>query len=254
MPRGNADYSLQGRYVYAPLQIYPFHFRSDNMKHEGSHTTNDRSEDQRSRSILEECVRRRYALDHRQIGAAPVQIHLSNFRLRHPTAKSFIRALLNPDPARRLAAERALAHTWLTSFAAPTEHDLPGLRGGFDPRARWHSAISTARALSCFANCKGAINHNGGAPMRKTVPAEAGRLLCDAGLGHQETITIATAPGAPIAAIAGRSRHETVSGGTRTDRDVSAVIIAPDVVFRGDQQSQNFCRGRKEWGCTMRAS
>jgi len=89
----------------------------------------------------------------------PVQIRLSDFGLRHPTAKSFIRALLNPDPARRPTAEQALANTWLTSFAAPTEHDLSGLRENFDPRARWRSAISTARALSRFAHYKGANHH-----------------------------------------------------------------------------------------------
>jgi hypothetical protein len=122
-------------------------------RHKRSHTTNDRSEDQLSRSILEERVRRRYVLRHRHN-----RFHLSDFEPRHPTAKSFIRALLNSDPARRPTAEQALAHAWLTSFAAPTEHDLSGLRENFDPRARWRSAISTARALSRFAHYKGA-NH-----------------------------------------------------------------------------------------------
>jgi calcium/calmodulin-dependent protein kinase I len=88
----------------------------------------------------------------------PIQSRLSDFETRHPTAKSFIRALLNPDPARRPTAEQALAHTWLTSFAAPTEHDLSGMHENFGPRARWRSAISTARALSRFAHYKGA-NH-----------------------------------------------------------------------------------------------
>jgi serine/threonine protein kinase len=74
----------------------------------------------------------------------PAQIRLSDFEPRHPTAKSVIRALLNPDPARRLAAEQVLAHTWLTRFTAPIERDLSGLRENYDPRARWRSAISTA--------------------------------------------------------------------------------------------------------------
>jgi len=108
------------------------------------------SVDQLARSNLEERVRRGCVPDHGQTGVVPVQIRLSDFEPRHPTAKSFIRALLNPDPARCPTAEQALAHTWLTSFAAPTEHDLPGLRENFDPRARWHSAISTARATSRF--------------------------------------------------------------------------------------------------------
>jgi len=67
-----------------------------------------------------------------------------------PTAKGFIRALLNPDPARRLTAEQALAHSWLTSFDAPAEHDLSGLRENFDPRARWRNAIDATRVLSRF--------------------------------------------------------------------------------------------------------
>lgn len=66
------------------------------------------------------------------------------------TAKGFIRTLLNPDPARRLTAEQALAQTWLTTFACPTEHDLSGLRENFDPRARWRNAIGAARILSRF--------------------------------------------------------------------------------------------------------
>jgi calcium/calmodulin-dependent protein kinase I len=75
------------------------------------------------------------------------------------TAKSFIRALLHPNPARRLTAEQALSHTWLTSFAAPTEHDLCGLRENFDPRARWRNAIGAARAMSRFAKGNGANNN-----------------------------------------------------------------------------------------------
>ena len=46
----------------------------------------------------------------------------------HPTAKNFIHGPLNSDPARCLTAEQALARSWLTSFAAPTEHDLSGQR------------------------------------------------------------------------------------------------------------------------------
>jgi calcium/calmodulin-dependent protein kinase I len=68
--------------------------------------------------------------------------------------------LLNPDPSRRLTAEQALTHSCVTSFAAPTEHDLSGLRENFDPRARWCNAIrAAARVLSRFGNHKGANNH-----------------------------------------------------------------------------------------------
>ena len=50
------------------------------------------------------------------------------------TDKSLIRALLHPSPARWLTAEQALSHTWFSSIAAATEHDLCGLRKNFDPR------------------------------------------------------------------------------------------------------------------------
>jgi len=53
-----------------------------------------------------------------------------------------------------------LSHTWLTSFAAPTEHDLCGLRENFDPRARWRNAIGAARAMSRFAKGNGANNND----------------------------------------------------------------------------------------------
>jgi serine/threonine protein kinase len=52
----NADYTLQGHYLYASLRIYTLQVR----RHEGNHTTNDRGEGQLSRQILEECVGRRY--------------------------------------------------------------------------------------------------------------------------------------------------------------------------------------------------
>jgi len=41
--------------------------------------------------------------------------------LWHATAKGCIRALLIPDSSRSLTTEQALTHSWLTSFAAPTE-------------------------------------------------------------------------------------------------------------------------------------
>lgn len=72
------------------------------------------------------------------------------------TAKAFIRALLNPDPVRRLTADQALAHPWLTTFASPTDHDLSGLRENFDPRSRWRNAIGVVRVLSRLNNKNGA--------------------------------------------------------------------------------------------------
>ena len=70
--------------------------------------------------------------------------------ISHHTAKGFIRALLNPDPTKRLTASEALSHPWLTSKAEPEQQqpDLSGLRENFDPRARWRNAIGAARAIS----------------------------------------------------------------------------------------------------------
>jgi hypothetical protein len=134
MPRWNTDYMHLCGYI-------PFR-----------HTTYDRSEDQPVRSTLEERVRRWYTPNHRHTDAAPFQVRISDFGHCHPTAESFIRALLNPDFVCHPTADQALMHAWLTSFATPTEHDLSNPRENFDPRARWRSAINTARALSCFAN------------------------------------------------------------------------------------------------------
>ena len=52
----------------------------------------------------------------------------------YTTTKSFMRALLNPNPTRRLTAEQALSYPWLVSIAAPTEHNLCGLCENFDAR------------------------------------------------------------------------------------------------------------------------
>ena len=75
-----------------------------------------------------------------------VGMRLSDFRA-YITAKNVIRAAPHPDPARRLTAEKALSHTWLTSIAE-----------NFDQRARWRNAIKAARAL-CFAKSSG-VNNN----------------------------------------------------------------------------------------------
>jgi calcium/calmodulin-dependent protein kinase I len=45
-----------------------------------------------------------------------------------------------------------LAHSWLTTHAPSTEHDLSGLRENFDPRARWRQAIGAARLASRLTN------------------------------------------------------------------------------------------------------
>lgn len=88
----------------------------------------------------------------RQTTEAKIIFHDRYWNNVSEEAKGFIRALLDPDPARRLTAEQALAHTWLTTYAPSTEHDLSGLRENFDPRARWRNAIGAARALSRLSN------------------------------------------------------------------------------------------------------
>ncbi|KAI9461068.1 Pkinase-domain-containing protein [Russula earlei] len=87
----------------------------------------------------------------RQTMEAKITFHDRYWKNVSDEAKGFIGALLNPDSAHRLTAEQALAHSWLTSFDPPVEHDLSGLRENFNPRARWRNAIDAARAVSRFA-------------------------------------------------------------------------------------------------------
>jgi len=56
-------------------------------------------------------------------------------------------------------AEGALPHTWLTSFATLTEHDLCSLRENFNLRACWRNVIGVVRALFRFAKSNGARNN-----------------------------------------------------------------------------------------------
>ncbi|OCB89519.1 Pkinase-domain-containing protein [Sanghuangporus baumii] len=62
-------------------------------------------------------------------------------------AKDFIKALVNPDPVKRLSAAEALRHPWLTEEIPDELHDLIGLRENFNPKARWRSAINSAIAM-----------------------------------------------------------------------------------------------------------
>ncbi|KAI5119215.1 hypothetical protein M0805_007726 [Coniferiporia weirii] len=62
-------------------------------------------------------------------------------------AKQLVLALVTADPVKRLSAEEALNHPWLTGHKPAAEHDLSGLRENFNPRARWRSAINSALAL-----------------------------------------------------------------------------------------------------------
>ncbi|KIM37645.1 hypothetical protein M413DRAFT_77019 [Hebeloma cylindrosporum] len=80
---------------------------------------------------------------------AKIEFHERYWKNTSMEAKTFIRTLLNPDPSQRPTAAHALADTWLTTHEPSEEHDLShGLREHFDPKARWRTAIASARALN----------------------------------------------------------------------------------------------------------
>lgn len=84
----------------------------------------------------------------RETTEAKIEFHDRYWKNVSVQAKTFIKSLLNPDPVKRPSAAEALDDPWLTTHAASTEHDLGvGLRDHFDPRARWRSAIASARAI-----------------------------------------------------------------------------------------------------------
>ncbi|KAJ8520214.1 hypothetical protein ONZ45_g2942 [Pleurotus djamor] len=91
----------------------------------------------------------------RETTEAKIEFHDRYWKNVSDQAKQFIKNLLNPDASQRPTAEEALSESWLTTHEPSTEHDLSsGLRDHFDPRARWRSAIASARAinrLSSFA-------------------------------------------------------------------------------------------------------
>ncbi|KAK2462658.1 hypothetical protein APHAL10511_005391 [Amanita phalloides] len=86
---------------------------------------------------------------------AKIEFHDRYWQNVSDLAKDFIKALLNPDPAKRLTAKEALNHPWLTAHEPSKEYDLgAGLRENFDARAQWRSAILSARALAKFNSAK----------------------------------------------------------------------------------------------------
>ncbi|KDQ23098.1 hypothetical protein PLEOSDRAFT_1049840, partial [Pleurotus ostreatus PC15] len=85
----------------------------------------------------------------RETTEAKIEFHERYWRNVSIQAKDFIRSLLNPNPKERPTALQALQDPWLTTHEPSTEHDLStGLRDHFDPKARWRSAIASARAIS----------------------------------------------------------------------------------------------------------
>ncbi|EOR01424.1 hypothetical protein E3P92_01584 [Wallemia ichthyophaga] len=66
-------------------------------------------------------------------------------------AKDFVKALLQPDPSKRLTAEQALNHQWFKDQNL-SEHDVSeGLRDAFNSREKWRSAIRAVTAMSRFS-------------------------------------------------------------------------------------------------------
>ncbi|KAF8629783.1 hypothetical protein AX17_005562 [Amanita inopinata Kibby_2008] len=95
----------------------------------------------------------------RETTEGKIEFHERYWKNVSNLAKDFIKSLLNPDASKRLTATEALAHQWLTTHEPSKEHDLGvGLRENFDPRARWRSAILSARVLSRF-NSTGSNNN-----------------------------------------------------------------------------------------------
>lgn len=95
---------------------------------------------------------------------AKIEFHERYWKNISIEAKNFIKLLVDPDPRKRLTADQALQHTWLTTHRPSTEHDLSaGLREHFDPRSRWRSAIASARAMGRFTRSRSSPGEQGGA-------------------------------------------------------------------------------------------
>ncbi|KAI0090048.1 kinase-like domain-containing protein [Irpex rosettiformis] len=98
----------------------------------------------------------------RETTAAKIEFHERYWKNISQEAKDFILALLDPDPSKRLTAEQALLHVWVTTHVPSSEYDLSGLRDNFNPRARWKAAIAGARALHRFGSRGSSSKSSGG--------------------------------------------------------------------------------------------
>jgi len=84
---------------------------------------------------------------------AKIEFHERYWKNISVQAKTFIKSLPNPDPSLRPTAEQAAASPWLTTHEASAEHDLAaGLRDNFDAKAKWRSAITSARVITRFGS------------------------------------------------------------------------------------------------------
>ncbi|KAH7908142.1 kinase-like domain-containing protein [Hygrophoropsis aurantiaca] len=87
----------------------------------------------------------------RETTEAKIEFHERFWCKVSDEAKSFIKLLLNPDPTKRPTAQEAFDKHWLTEHEPSTEHDVgAGLRENFNAKARWRTAINSARAMNRF--------------------------------------------------------------------------------------------------------
>ncbi|KAL0579092.1 Calmodulin-dependent protein kinase cmk2 [Marasmius crinis-equi] len=114
---------------------------------------------------------------------AKIEFHERYWKNVSNEAKTFIRRLLNPDPTKRPTASETFDDPWLTTHEPSAEHDLgAGLREHFDPRARWRSAIASARAINRLTR---AVNGNKTAGVESKTTSSSGGW----GAGHTRTGT-----------------------------------------------------------------
>ncbi|PWN91892.1 putative CMK1-Ca2+/calmodulin-dependent ser/thr protein kinase type I [Acaromyces ingoldii] len=98
-----------------------------------------------------------------------IEFHDRYWKNVSPAAKEFVKSCLTVDPSKRLTADEAMKHKWLTENRTETEasHDLSlGLRENY--RKRWKTAINAVRASTKFRTFA-ALAADG-----KTGPSESG--------------------------------------------------------------------------------
>lgn len=89
----------------------------------------------------------------KEVTEAKIQYHDRYWKNISQEAKDFIGSVLDPNPATRPTAAQALQSAWFTTHEPSEAHDISeGLRENFDPRARWRSAIASARAIGRLGN------------------------------------------------------------------------------------------------------
>ncbi|BGP19400.1 Calmodulin-dependent protein kinase cmk2 [Rhodosporidiobolus nylandii] len=84
---------------------------------------------------------------------AKIEFHDRYWKNISLDAKAFIRALVQPDPAKRPTAEQALKHKWILEATGKEHaHDLSeGFKENWSPRRRWKQSINSVIAANRFA-------------------------------------------------------------------------------------------------------